>query len=102
MKNYSIRERRGRWESGRSGTGKIARLPLEFAILEQAKKNPTGDRGVFAKANGKWEVRTDIRSRIDPFTDFMYPGRRHAGKGVEYLAGRISRQHVSPLFTRNE
>ena len=48
---------------------KIARLPLEFAIMEQAKKNPTGDRGVFAKVIGKWEVRTDIRSRIDPFTD---------------------------------
>ena len=48
---------------------KIARQPLQFAIMEQAKKNPTGDRGVFAKVNGKWEVRTDIRARIDPFTD---------------------------------
>jgi hypothetical protein len=48
---------------------KIARQPLEFAIMEQAKKNPTGDRGVFARVNGKWEVRTDIRARIDPFTD---------------------------------
>lgn len=48
---------------------KIARLPLEFAIMEQAKKNFTGDRGVFQKVDGKWEVRTAIRSRIDPFTD---------------------------------
>jgi len=48
---------------------KVARLPLEFAIMEQAKKNPTGERGVFARVNGKWEVRTDIRARIDPFTD---------------------------------
>ncbi len=48
---------------------RIARLPLDFAIMEQAKKNPIGERGVFAKVNGVWEVRTDIRARIDPFTD---------------------------------
>lgn len=48
---------------------RIARLPLEFAIMEQAKKNFTGERGVFHKVNGRWEVRTDIRARIDPFTD---------------------------------
>ncbi len=48
---------------------KIARLPLEFAIMEQAKKTFTGERGVFEKVNGKWEVRTQIRSKIDPFTD---------------------------------
>ncbi len=48
---------------------RIARLPLEFAILEQAKKNFTGERGIFTKINGKWEVRTAIRSKIDPFTD---------------------------------
>lgn len=48
---------------------KIARLPLEFAIMEQAKKTFTGARGVFDKVNGHWEVRTAIRSKIDPFTD---------------------------------
>lgn len=48
---------------------KIARLPLEFAILEQAKKNFTGTLGVFDKVDGQWEVRTAIRSKIDPFTD---------------------------------
>jgi hypothetical protein len=48
---------------------KIARLPLEFAIMEQAKKIFAGERGVFEKVNGKWEVRTEIRSKIDPFTD---------------------------------
>jgi len=48
---------------------KIARLPLEFAIMEQAKKTFTGERGVFEKVDGKWEVRTEIRSKIDPFTD---------------------------------
>jgi hypothetical protein len=48
---------------------RIARLPLEFAIMEQAKKQYTGERGLFHKVNGNWEVRTDIRSRIDPFAD---------------------------------
>ncbi len=48
---------------------RIARLPLDFAIMEQAKKKYTGDRGLFQKVNGQWEVRTEIRSKIDPFTD---------------------------------
>jgi hypothetical protein len=48
---------------------RIARLPLHFAIMEQAKKNFTGSLGVFEKVNDRWEVRTSIRSRIDPFTD---------------------------------
>ncbi|MCK5703195.1 MAG: DUF4838 domain-containing protein, partial [Cyclobacteriaceae bacterium] len=48
---------------------RIARLPLDFAIMEQAKKNYTGERGIFHKVNGQWEVRTAIRSKIDPFTD---------------------------------
>jgi hypothetical protein len=48
---------------------RIARLPLEFAIMEQAKKQYIGDRGLFHKVGDQWEVRTDIRSRIDPFTD---------------------------------
>jgi hypothetical protein len=48
---------------------KIARQPLEFAIMEQAKKNFAGELGVFEKVNGRWEVRTAIRSKIDPFTD---------------------------------
>ncbi|HEX5169995.1 MAG TPA: DUF4838 domain-containing protein [Cyclobacteriaceae bacterium] len=48
---------------------KIARLPLDFAIMEQAKKIYVGERGVFIKRNGHWEIRTAIRSKIDPFTD---------------------------------
>jgi hypothetical protein len=48
---------------------RIARLPLHYAVMEQAKKNFTGERGVFQKVNGDWEVRPDIRNRIDPFTD---------------------------------
>jgi len=48
---------------------RIARLPLDFAIMEQAKKRYIGERGLFHKVDGKWEVRTEIRSKIDPFTD---------------------------------
>ena len=48
---------------------RIARLPLEFAIMEQAKKTFAGDGGVFEKVNGEWRVRTAIREKIDPFTD---------------------------------
>jgi hypothetical protein len=48
---------------------RIARLPLSFAIMEQAKKNFTGDLGIFIKTGDKWVVRPEIRSMIDPFTD---------------------------------
>jgi hypothetical protein len=50
---------------------KIARQPLEFAIMEQAKKNFAGELGVFEKVNERWEVKTEIRSKIDPFTDLL-------------------------------
>ncbi len=48
---------------------RIARLPLNFAIMEQAKKNYTGDNGVFIKYGDKWTVKPEIRSMIDPFVD---------------------------------
>jgi hypothetical protein len=48
---------------------KIARQPLVFAILEQAKKTYYGDRGVFAKEDGQWQARPKIRAMIDPFVD---------------------------------
>ena len=48
---------------------RIARLPLDFAIMEQAKKVYTGERGLFHKVDGNWEASTEIRSKIDPFTD---------------------------------
>jgi hypothetical protein len=50
---------------------KIARQPLEFAIMEQAKKNFAGEFGIFEKVNGRWEVKTAMRSKIDPFTDLL-------------------------------
>lgn len=48
---------------------KIARLPLDYAIMEQSKKHFAGERGVFRKVNDRWVVRTDIRAKINPFTD---------------------------------
>lgn len=48
---------------------RIARLPLNFAILEQSKKNFTGDLGLFLKSGDRWIVRPEIRSMIDPFVD---------------------------------
>ena len=48
---------------------RIARQPLNFAIMEQSKRNFTGEQGIFMKAGDKWVVRPEIRSMIDPFTD---------------------------------
>jgi hypothetical protein len=48
---------------------RIARQPLNFAIMEQSKKNFSGEQGVFIKNGDKWVVRPEIRSMIDPFTD---------------------------------
>jgi hypothetical protein len=48
---------------------RAARMPLNFAIMEQAKKNFIGENGVFIQSGGKWVVRPDIRSMVDPFTD---------------------------------
>ncbi len=48
---------------------KIARLPLDFAIMEQAKKNFYGDYGTFMKTGEKWIVNPEIRSMTDRFVD---------------------------------
>lgn len=48
---------------------KIARLPLDYAMMEQAKKHFAGERGVFHKVNNRWQPRTDLRAKINPFTD---------------------------------
>ena len=48
---------------------RIARLPLDYAMMEQAKKHFAGERGVFRKVNDRWLARTDIRAKINPFTD---------------------------------
>ncbi|HLF34987.1 MAG TPA: DUF4838 domain-containing protein, partial [Cyclobacteriaceae bacterium] len=48
---------------------RIARLPLQYAMMEQAKMNYYGENGLFIKSDGKWIVRPDIRTMIDPFAD---------------------------------
>ena len=48
---------------------RIARLPLMYATMEQAKKNYTGENGLFTNVNGKWEAKTSIRNMVDEFTD---------------------------------
>ncbi|HKH59875.1 MAG TPA: DUF4838 domain-containing protein [Flavitalea sp.] len=48
---------------------RIARLPLMYATMEQAKKNFTGENGLFEKVNGKWEAKTKFRNMVDEFTD---------------------------------
>ena len=48
---------------------RIARLPLMYATLEQAKKNYSGENGLFEKVNGKWEAKTKTRNMVDEFTD---------------------------------
>jgi hypothetical protein len=48
---------------------KIARQPLVYATLEQAKKAYAGESGIFEKQNGKWQAKTAMRQLIDPFTD---------------------------------
>lgn len=48
---------------------KIARLPLDFAIMEQSKKNFYGDHGAFVQEGNKWVVNPEIRSMVDPFVD---------------------------------
>lgn len=48
---------------------RVARLPLEFAIMEQAKARYAGEGGLFERVDGAWRPREEIRSRIDPFAD---------------------------------
>jgi len=48
---------------------RIARQPLNFAIMEQSKRNFRGENGVFIKNADNWVVRPEIRSMIDPFVD---------------------------------
>ena len=48
---------------------RAARMPLNFAIMEQSKKNFTGENGVFIQTGDKWVVRPEIRSMVDPFVD---------------------------------
>jgi hypothetical protein len=47
---------------------RIARLPLEYAVLEQAKKYGIGPRGYFHKhPNGEWKVRSSMIKKLEAF-----------------------------------
>ena len=47
-----------------------ARLPLQFAQLEQAKVYGTTDRGFFSlTSDGKWEVRTSMKASLQLFVE---------------------------------
>ncbi len=48
---------------------RIARLPLDFAIMEQSKKIFYGEHGAFTKEGDRWIVNPEIRSMVDPFVD---------------------------------
>lgn len=48
---------------------RTARLPLNFAVMEQAKKNFYGENGVFIKNGDRWVVKPEIRTMVDPFVD---------------------------------
>lgn len=48
---------------------RIARLPIIYARVEQAKETYAGEDGIFRKVEGKWVVNEDIRALIDPFVD---------------------------------
>lgn len=48
----------------------IARLPLAYARLEQAKRYGTGELGFFTRReNGNWEVRPAMRRRLNDFVE---------------------------------
>ncbi len=48
----------------------IARLPLQFALLEQAKVYGTGKRGFFSKtADGAWSVQPTMMELLETFVD---------------------------------
>lgn len=48
---------------------KIARLPLEFAILDISLRDVNDDLTYFIKEYGKWIIREDMLSRLEIFTE---------------------------------
>jgi hypothetical protein len=48
-----------------------ARLPLEYAMLEQAKQRATGEGGMFQRAaDGTWGPQSEIIARLERFTSW--------------------------------
>jgi hypothetical protein len=48
---------------------KIARLPLEFAILDISLRDVNTDLTYFRKQDGKWIIREDMLDRLEVFTE---------------------------------
>jgi hypothetical protein len=48
---------------------KVARLPLEFAILDISLRNVNDDLTYFEKVNNQWSVREDMLDRLAQFTE---------------------------------
>jgi hypothetical protein len=48
---------------------RAARLPIEFAILEQAKRFGSDEGGFFERQGDRWVVRPDMRARLDHFVE---------------------------------
>jgi len=48
---------------------KIARLPLEFAILDISLRNVNDDMTYFDKTGDDWKVKPDMRQRLNNFVD---------------------------------
>ena len=48
---------------------KIARLPLEFAILDISLRDVNDDLTYFIKEDGKWIIREDMLERLEVFTE---------------------------------
>lgn len=48
---------------------RVARLPLEFAIIDISLRNVNEELSLFKRKNGKWQVREDMMERLDQLTE---------------------------------
>ncbi len=80
---------------------RFARLPLEYARLEQAKRYGTGKWGFFVlDDSGTWSVRPEMRQRLDDFITMCEEAgynrlHEHGGPPTEY------RQVLLELFDKS-
>ncbi|MEZ4825604.1 MAG: DUF4838 domain-containing protein [Bacteroidia bacterium] len=80
---------------------RIARLPLMYAEMEQAKKVFYGPGGIFQQHEGRWEASARMRAMIDPFSDLcVRQGVTRVKNGA--LPGRIPVFHVPLVCAGNE
>lgn len=65
---------------------RYARLPIRYAVLEQAKTRATGEEGLFVKKPAGWEPRPDLLEGLDHFVELANQ------QGVT----RVHEWHTSP------